>query len=87
MEAINWILVGILVALGLFETLLIVTGKKTITQGMGIYEFSFPRWLNLTIVVSLAVFQYFLYVQWKVDIHPFIVAVYNLIFAHLFGRF
>ena len=87
MLALNYILVGILIAMGLFELLLIFTGKKTITQGMGIYDFSFPRWLNLTIIISLAVFQYFLYVKWNVEIHPFIVAMYNLIFAHLFGKF
>lgn len=85
--ALNWILVGILIAVGLLETLLIATGRKTITQGMGIYDFKFPRWLNLTIIISLAVFQYFLYVTWNVQIHPFIVALYNLILAHMFGRF
>jgi len=87
MIALNWILVGILIAAGLLEALLLITGRKTITQGMGLYDFSFPRWLNLTIIISLAVFQYFLYVRWNVKIHPFIVAVYNLILAHLFGRF
>ncbi len=87
MVALNWILIGILIAVGLFETLLITTGKKTITQGMGIYDFAFPRWLNLTICISLAVFQYFLYVVWGIPIHPFVVALYNLILAHMFGRF
>ena len=87
MIALNWILIGILIAIGLFEVLLIITGKKTITQGMGIYDFSFPRWLNLTIIISLAVFQYFLYVKWNIKIHPFTVAIYNLIFAHMFGKF
>ncbi|GAG61686.1 unnamed protein product [marine sediment metagenome] len=87
MVALNWILIGILIAVGLFEALLIITGKKTITQGMGIYNFTLPGWLNLTIIIGLGVFQYFLYVKWNVRIHPFIVATYNLIFGHLFGRF
>lgn len=87
MVALNYILIGILIATGLFEILLIVTGRKTITQGMGLYNFSFPRWLNLTITISLAVFAYFLLVRWNVPIHPFVVALYYLIFGHLFGRF
>lgn len=87
MVAINWILIGILIAAGLLEILLLVTDKKTITQGMGIYNFRFPRWLNLTITISLAVFAYILFVKWNLNIHPFVVALYYLIFGHLFGRF
>jgi len=87
MVALNWILIGILIAAGLLEILLIATGKKTITQGMGLYDFSFPRWLNLTLTISLAVFAYFLLVRWNVQIHPFVAALYYLIFGHLFGKF
>ena len=87
MVALNWILIGILIAVLLLEVLLIITGKKTITQGMGLYNFSFPRWLNLTITIGLAVFAYFLLVYWNIQIHPFVVALYYLIFGHLFGKF
>lgn len=87
MIALNWILIGILIAAGLFEGLLLITGRKTITQGMGIYNFKFPRWLNLTITISLAVLAYFLFVTWGLDVHPFTVALYYLIFGHLFGKF
>ena len=87
MVAINWILVGILIATGLLELLLIVTGRKTITQGMGIYNFDLPRWLNLTIAISLAILAYFLFVVYNLPVNGFIVAVYYLIFGHLFGKF
>lgn len=84
---INWTLIGILIAVGLLEALLIITGRKTITQGMGLYDFSFPRWLNLTITINLAVLAYFLFVRFNIPVHPFIAALYYLIFGHLFGRF
>jgi len=87
MIALNWILVGILIAAGLLEIILLVTGKKTITQGMGLYNFKFPKWLNLAITISLGILAYLLFVRFKLEINPFIVAIYYLIFGHLFGRF
>lgn len=85
MVALNWILIGILIAIGLYETVLLITGKRTVTQKY--QDLNYPRWLNLTITISFAVFAYFLLVQWNVQIHPFVVALYYLIFGHVFGRF
>lgn len=85
MLVLNWILIGILIAAGLYEALLIATSKRTITQKY--QDLDSPGWLNLLICVSIAVFQYFLYVKWNVQIHPFIVALYNIILGHIFGRF
>lgn len=85
MVALNWLLIGILIVVGLFETWLLITHRRTLTQEY--QDLNTPRWLNLTITISLAVFAYFLLVQWNVQIHPFVVALYCLISGHVFGKF
>jgi len=83
---LDYILLLILIAAGILEFILIATGHWTITRELGT-TFKLPRWANLTIMIGLAVFQYFLYIEWGIEIHPLLVAIYNLIFGHFFGRF
>lgn len=82
---LDWILIGILIIIGVIEARLLITKKRTLTQKY--QDLDFPRWLNLTICIGLVIFQYFLYVKWGVQVHPFVVAMYNIIFGHVFGRF
>lgn len=85
MGTLDWILIAILIAIGVFEAFLLATRKRTITQKW--QDLNTPRWLNLVICIGLVVIQYYLYTKWNVHVHPFIVAFYNIIFGHVFGRF
>jgi len=87
MIAINWLLIIILIAAGMLEIYLLIKGKPTISQGMGLINFPLPRKVNLVIIISLAVLIGFLFLRWQVDIHRFTIAMYCLIFGHVFGRF
>lgn len=87
MITFNWLLIIILIAAGVLEVYLLIKGKPTISQGMGLISLPFPRKLNLAIMIGLAVLAGFLFLRWQVDIHRFTIAMYCLIFGHVFGRF
>ena len=87
MLAFNWLLILILIAAGVLEIYLLIKGKRTISQGMGLISMPLSRKVNLTITISLAVLIGFLFLHWQIDIHRFTIGIYCLIFGHVFGYF
>lgn len=84
---LDQILLNILYVALIVEAILLITGQKTISNGMGFINFEFPKWCIITTIISIGVLDYFLFVKWNVKIHPFLIAIYHLIFGHIFGRF
>ena len=85
MGTLDWVLIMIFIAIGVYEAYLLIKHKRTITQKW--QDLNTPRWLNLVICIGLVVFQYYLYFKWNVRVHPFIITMYNIIFGHIFAKF